>query len=261
MPTPSIAIDDAAYYCATNAFSGRPRFTPRCPDLSGSSFNPGACWYIVSFACLTLKATQRIPTGVGLRSVAVGGVVVEIDTAHGTQSSAVGLAQRLERQAQHHVVSKEWLEVDQIALQPAGLVLGRRHCPGTRTAPEDRPRHCRRSPSSTGRTARGPSRRRFRRPALPRSPIRVEDRARPEIRVALRSRRFPGPRELRRMSEPPPSRPRDAPARGCRGPIPNGGPASDAANPSQSFQAERSVPRRDRRPSLPVRHRGTSQTA
>src|SRR4029453_9547301 len=41
------------------------------------------------------------------------------------------------------------------------------------------------------------------------------------------------------MPEPPSSRPHDGPVRGCRGPSPNGCSTGDAANSSQSFQAER----------------------
>ena len=50
-------------------------------------------------------------------------VVREPGTTLGAQSRTVVLAQRLERQCEHHRVPQQWLEVEQVVLEPADLVV------------------------------------------------------------------------------------------------------------------------------------------
>ena len=64
------------------------------------------------------------PTGGRSRPRGVSGIVVQAGAALGAQPRAVLRAQRLERQVEHHVVAEQRLEVDEVALQPADLVLG-----------------------------------------------------------------------------------------------------------------------------------------
>ena len=50
-------------------------------------------------------------------------VVREPRTTLDAQARAVVPAQRLERQCEHHRVPQQWLEVDQIVLEPADIVV------------------------------------------------------------------------------------------------------------------------------------------
>ncbi len=50
-------------------------------------------------------------------------VVREPRTALGAQTRTVVPAQRLERQCEHHRIPQQWLEIDQIVLEPADIVV------------------------------------------------------------------------------------------------------------------------------------------
>ena len=97
--------DGGACCCATSSASGQP-------------------WFLLSqFCSVCVEVGQGRPPRVDRRVVCVVGVVGQPRPALGAQAGTVVLAQRLERQCEHHRVPQQRLEVDQVVLQHADLVV------------------------------------------------------------------------------------------------------------------------------------------
>jgi hypothetical protein len=88
-------------------------------SLSGPGVVPGRA----SSVWVGSKAARTAHRGSASLVVHVRGVLREPHPAVGAQSGAVLGAQRAERQCQHHRIPQEWLEVDQVVLDPSGLVV------------------------------------------------------------------------------------------------------------------------------------------
>jgi hypothetical protein len=80
--------------------------------------------HIVGFCIPTLKAAQFLPSRVDPAFVSVFRIAIQVGATLRTQPTAILPTQRLERQIDHHVVTKERLEVQEVTLKAAGLVLG-----------------------------------------------------------------------------------------------------------------------------------------
>ena len=82
----------------------------------------GWCWLLV-FGLGLGQLRQRRPPRIHRLVVRMVGVVREPGPALGAQSGTVVLAQRLERQCEHHRIPQQGLQVDQVVLQRADLEL------------------------------------------------------------------------------------------------------------------------------------------
>ena len=82
-----------------------------------------------SVSAVLLSSCEPCPPRVDRLLVRVVRVVRQPRTALGAQPGTVVLAQRLERQCEHHRVPQQRLEVEQVVLEPAGLVVLRRRAP------------------------------------------------------------------------------------------------------------------------------------
>src|SRR5918995_6664994 len=80
--------------------------------------------HIVRFCIPTLKAAQWLPSRVDPAFVSVLRIAVQVGATLRTQPTTVLPTQRLERQIDHYVVTKQRLEVQQVTLEAAGLILG-----------------------------------------------------------------------------------------------------------------------------------------
>ena len=127
-PTSSTGNGDAACCCATSAASVRPR--------SVSSRSPGARPKVITqvvagtqgkivHASSSRACESSAHRGSIGASCPCSGSSLRFAPQSAHRPAAVLPAQRLERQVQHHLVAEQRLEVDQVALQPAGLLLDR----------------------------------------------------------------------------------------------------------------------------------------
>src|SRR4051794_14648024 len=115
---PSTASDGDACCYATSFASGQP--------LNSLLLSAGdAAGHLVVFSSVSAQRqrSEPGPTWVDLFLVLVAGSVCEPDAAFGAQSRAVVLAQRLERQLEHLRIPQHRFEVEQVALEPADVVI------------------------------------------------------------------------------------------------------------------------------------------
>ena len=123
---PSTANGGGACCCATSSASGQPLFYSSVWPRS----RPVRCWCSVlglgpARSCRPAPAAP--PTGGRPASSCRWSGSSASRAPHSAHSpGTVVLAQRLERQCEHHRVPQQRLEVEQVALEPAGLVVLRR---------------------------------------------------------------------------------------------------------------------------------------
>ena len=91
--------------------------------LSSSVGPVGPVLGLVVLLGAAVSVGQRRPPRVDRLLVPVVRVVREPRTTLDAQTRTVVPAQRLERQCKHHRVPQQWLEVEQVALEPADLVV------------------------------------------------------------------------------------------------------------------------------------------
>jgi hypothetical protein len=80
--------------------------------------------YIVRFGIPSLKCPKFLPSSVYRPLMGVFGIAVEVGATLYTEPTTVLAAQGLEGQIEHHVVTEQGFQVQELAVKAAGFIFG-----------------------------------------------------------------------------------------------------------------------------------------